>query len=718
MPKVTLPFGEWRPDLALLDNQFASEVENVFPGINSYKPMPSLLPFTTSLLSTVGAGNDSFTKILLHMDGADASTTFTDSNAGGSAHTFTAAGNAQIDTADSKFGGASGLFDGTGDWISTPDHADYTLGSGDFTIDGWIKPNATGQLNLAGQCDSAGTFPNMAWIILRNPSNHLNLQVSDGSAITGVTGSASVVTGSWYHFAAVRSGNSLLLFVNGILDGTTAFSGTVHDSANNLRIGAAGEVTTSTWNGWIDEFRLSVGVARWTANFTPPNSPYFSATGAVCGLTAARTSAGDWKIYAGTQKRLFIFDRVNWIDVSRTAGGDYNVPTGSLWTFKQFGTFLYACSGVNDVLQRIDVEAGVNFAAVAGSPPQARSVTGIGDFLVLVGLSSNPRKIRWSSINDPTAWTVGINLCDEQEFPDGGPVKSVEGDTIGYVVQDRCIRSMQFLPNDTTLIFTFNKVLKDRGGISDYGAVTVGDVLYFISEDGFYALVGTQVFPIGQDKINEWWFANSDISRRSLIQAVAAHKPYVLFAYHSSSAAPTYDKILVYDWSIQRWGKASISAVIWGLLASTGIDLDTTTTEAGDDLLDSGALSLDSFSYLGGRPLIAAFDANGLLSTLTGPNLRATMETVEAHIVPGMRAYVSDAYPLVDSAGGALVSAATRERLQDHVVWGAETPLEVTGSASVFSSGRLQRFRVTTPAGDVWTHAQGVLVEADPDGVA
>jgi hypothetical protein len=93
------------------------------------------------------------------------------------------------------------------------------------------------------------------------------------------------------------------------------------------------------------------------------------------------------------------------------------------------------------------------------------------------------------------------------------------------------------------------------------------------------------------------------------------------------------------------------------------------------------------------------------------------METGETHLVPGQRTFVSDAYPLADAIDG-LVAVATRERLQDPVVWGPDVPLEITGSASVLTSSRLHRFRVTIPQGDTWTHAQAVAVEAQPDGMA
>src|SRR5262245_1699237 len=88
--------------------------------------------------------SDNYAQSLLQFEGTDTSTTFTDENAAGSSHIWTAHGDAQIDTADFKFGAASGLFDGTGDYIDTPDHVDFNLASNNFTIDFWFKCNAAG----------------------------------------------------------------------------------------------------------------------------------------------------------------------------------------------------------------------------------------------------------------------------------------------------------------------------------------------------------------------------------------------------------------------------------------------------------------------------------------------------------------------------------------------------------------------------------------------
>ena len=224
------------------------------------------------------------------------------------------------------------------------------------------------------------------------------------------------------------------------------------------------------------------------------------------GFYSARTINGEWKTFAGTETKLYQWTMTAWVDVSRTVGGAYSVPIGEMWAFEQSGTKLVAVN-VNDNPQVIDIDSGTNFANLAGSPPKAGHVKQIGDFLFLSRLTTaglyNNRVIIWSAINDITGWTVGTNLCDMQEMPDGGPVQGIAGSEIGYIVQDRTIRSLQFLPGDVTFIFNISRIINDRGSISKYGFTSIGNVLYFLAEDGFYSISGQQVTPIGADKVNE-----------------------------------------------------------------------------------------------------------------------------------------------------------------------------------------------------------------------
>lgn len=258
--------------------------------------------FNSSALESI----DLLIKSLLHMNGTDASTTFTDSSA--SPHIWTAVGNAQIDTAQSKFGGASGLFDGTGDYITTPDHADFTLGSSNFTIALWFNCNAPGGVirRICGQCDSTPTAAATSFRIQRTSGNVINASVAIGAVVTTVTGTTQfhdTLNTGWHHVAFVRIGDILRLFIDCVQEGgDVAVVGAINDSANLLAIGTTGEVTTDTWLGWIDDWSIRVGAATYTANFTPPTA---EATG---GLLSAVIAGINWSPVAGSLRDVVFLD--------------------------------------------------------------------------------------------------------------------------------------------------------------------------------------------------------------------------------------------------------------------------------------------------------------------------------------------------------------------------------------------------------------------------
>jgi hypothetical protein len=225
--------------------------------------------------SGIHDGNDAFTKILLHMDGANAGTTFTDSNLGGSAHTWTPT-SVTTSTAQFKFGTAS-LTDAAGGSLKAPDSADFTLGSGDFTIDGWfyVSGGAGTTRALCGQTDAAASIASTSVIVTLLTTNLLRLNVGQAGVLTQVNSTTTFTTTGWHHFAAVRTGNVLKLFIDGVQEGgNVAFTGSVNDSAASFAVGGEGDFSGVFWNGFVEEFRLSVGIARWTANFTPPTAAY------------------------------------------------------------------------------------------------------------------------------------------------------------------------------------------------------------------------------------------------------------------------------------------------------------------------------------------------------------------------------------------------------------------------------------------------------------
>jgi hypothetical protein len=216
-------------------------------------------------------GNDQFTKILLHMDGANAGTTFTDENRGGAAHTWTAHG-ATTSTTAFKFGTTSEACGAGVGYIDTPDSTDYTLGSGAWTVDFWfnVQGGAGATRYMFGQNNAAGTV--WSYIGLLTTANVIRINLNSGTFKDGTT---AITTTGWHHYAAVRTGNIVKLFLDGVQEGgDLAFAVGVTDSADTFSIGRGGAFATAPFNGFIDEFRLSVGVARWTANFTPPVRQY------------------------------------------------------------------------------------------------------------------------------------------------------------------------------------------------------------------------------------------------------------------------------------------------------------------------------------------------------------------------------------------------------------------------------------------------------------
>jgi hypothetical protein len=216
--------------------------------------------------------NFSDVTLLLHMEGSNGSTTFTDSSS--SPKTVTAAGNVQLSTAQSKFGEASALFDGNGDYLQVASTSALDF-PGDFTVEFWVRtasnPDVAG-LVARRVLDSSGAG---TWGIL----------LDDGLAVFWNLGSVTptsfgtVSLNTWTHMAVSRSGSSLRLFLNGELNVTLTDSSDFSNS-QDMFIGGwdrsgAGSVPTQNWfDGYIDEFRITKGFARYTAAFTPPTGPF------------------------------------------------------------------------------------------------------------------------------------------------------------------------------------------------------------------------------------------------------------------------------------------------------------------------------------------------------------------------------------------------------------------------------------------------------------
>lgn len=220
-------------------------------------------------------GNDSFTKSLLHLNGLNGGTSFPDVNAGGSPHIWTPT-NAITSTAASKFNGSS-MLTATGG-LKTPAHADFALGGNDWSFDIWHNPDgSTGvSYGLFGQAPGDGNTNNTSLYMLRNgTTGRLSLHTF-GPGITHIfiNGTTPIVGTAFHHIEVARIGNIMRMFVNGAQDAAdVARTGAINNSTANFGVGNIGDFGQPSV-GYFQEFRLSNGIARHAANFTPPNAPY------------------------------------------------------------------------------------------------------------------------------------------------------------------------------------------------------------------------------------------------------------------------------------------------------------------------------------------------------------------------------------------------------------------------------------------------------------
>ena len=216
-------------------------------------------------MSSGGGGGAPAFSSLLHFEGANNSTAFTDQ----SGQVWTAAGGAKIVTSDSRFGSACGLFPGTGR-IYTGASADLGFGAGDWTVEMWLKANSVG----GNQCvwDNRGASSSGISIYASLSASYSGPWGIAGDSAVLTAGSSALSTTAWKHVAVTRQGSTLRGFMDGVLEFTYMYSFPFATSSA-VTIGA-NNLGTQAYNGLVDEQRVTKGVALYTANFIPPTAPF------------------------------------------------------------------------------------------------------------------------------------------------------------------------------------------------------------------------------------------------------------------------------------------------------------------------------------------------------------------------------------------------------------------------------------------------------------
>lgn len=295
-------------------------------------------------------------------------------------------------------------------------------------------------------------------------------------------------------------------------------------------------------------------------------------------------------VFAATATRIYQLDNTTlmWTDVSQ-GGSAYNaVSDNENWQFAQFNNFVIAVQA-NEDPQVFDVTSDTEFSDLGGTPPQARYISIINRFVVLSGLLDDPYRVQWSGLNDTTNWTAGTGLSDFQDLPDGGVVRGVVGGELGIIIQDGTMRRMVFSPG-SDVIFQIDRISKDTGALAPYSIVNAGERVFFLSPRGFIMTDASgAVTPIGKERVDRTFLSTYDSTSLGLVIGVSdPTSNLVVWSYKSSddgAQAGLFDKLICYDWVLNRWSSVNMGGEYIAPLAAPGQTLE------GLDTIGSVAIS-------------------------------------------------------------------------------------------------------------------------------
>ena len=427
------------------------------------------------------------------------------------------------------------------------------------------------------------------------------------------------------------------------------------------------------------------------------------------GAFAAMDINGDVHNFAGDATKLYKYNTSTavWDDVSRSVGGAYATAAQGRWTFSLFGSTVIAANGVDNE-QYYTIGTSTLFALLAGSPPIAEVTASIGDFSFLGAISGQGNRIKWSGINDYDDWTIAAaTQSDQQDLPTGGKVMAIVGtETGGVIFQERGVRQVTYV--GPPVIFQID-VISENVGTPAAGSVAANGVdIFYLGNNGFMQIRGGQMAPIGDDKIDTYFFENLDFPNRHRITSCIDHENSLyMVGWPDTGDAGTPGNILIYHWPSGRWSRAEATHdLLYNGASGAGV-----TVEGWDTLfatLDDMNISIDDPSLAAAAKYVpAAFTTGKKYATFGGANLAATIETQEAAILGQSRARVISVRPLVDG-GSPTVSVAVRDTQQAALTYGNDVSMTAFGNCPQRATGRYIRGRIKIPAASTWTHIVGL----------
>jgi hypothetical protein len=458
----------------------------------------------------------------------------------------------------------------------------------------------------------------------------------------------------------------------------------------------------------------------------PSLSVYSEALTARCqGAIGGLDSSGNVSLFAGdatTLKRL-AGSSLAWEDVSKA--GNYTTAADERWAFAAYQQRMCA-TNYADPIQSYVQGVDTDFSDLSADAPRCRYLGVAKNFLIAANTVDGtdgavPERVWWSAQFDPTSWpTPGTSaaLAAQSDFNDlvgdggwiMGMVTGLQGADF-LVVQERALWRAIYIGG--AVIFQFDQVEGARGTPAPGSIAQAGGLCWFLGEEGFYECNGVSARPIGNNQVDKTLFLELNQSAFHRISAAVDPINKIVF-WAIPTSGDDCDVIYAYKWDSGRWSRIS-GVTVELLLRSLSFGLSVEDLDNISASIDALTLSLDSRVYTGGRLLLSAFNTDHRLCYFTGDTLAATVETTEAQPIPGRRAILTQAWPLVDG-GSPTITPVTRNRQIDAATVGSASAINSVGFCPLRTNARYQRLRIGMAAASSWTHIMGVEVPDDSVG--
>ena len=512
-------------------------------------------------------------------------------------------------------------------------------------------------------------------------------------------------------------------------------------------------------------------VAVTPASYGPVRDLVEVSTGGVAapilGMGSAASTDQTQYIFVGGNTRLnvLIGGTATFADVTRSGLIAYSALPEN-WRFAQFKQLMLA-TDYNDAIQSYTMGSGGLFADLSAGAPKARHIAVAKNFVIVANTNesvggANPARVWWSAFNDPTNWPTPGSVTAQQTQSDysdmNGPMGAITGLAPNLAGCDCAVffergvfRMIYAGPPD---VFDFYPAASVRGTTASNSIVSLGQIVYYFGEDGFYAFDGNTSIPIGANKVDKWFLANADLSSYSVgtgsfsaAQAIIGAPDIAnktinwLFRMASEpsppSGIPAPTHMLLYRWDIQRWSLVELGPS-W--IVRTPAPNNAAATVTAPLPVSAGQFQLVA---MGAVP--DPLPASSHLSYFTGGFLTAEVGSKVVQINQGTRSMLTGVRPLVDSgtqydllteAGDTLtteggdilatedyavditVAVSARATYQDPEVFSDDEPLDIIGNASFREDGRYHRARITVDAHTtgIWSQLAGFDVAASKSG--